>query len=125
MLAAFVVVGAEPAVAQLPVECHGAPYVYKNVTVYKVHTDNIDCHTAYGHIDVLVDRHNAGYGAYLAGFGCTTHVGVPSTRLHVHCTNTEHSHHQFDARWLTHPPTICPAAASTPASSVFTRIRGV
>src|SRR4051794_32589527 len=71
-LAAFVVVGAGSAVAQLPVVCHGAPYVYSNVTVYKVHTDSMECHTVYGHADHLVDLVNQGLSPSLSGFSCST-----------------------------------------------------
>jgi len=123
MLAAFVVVGAQPAVAQLPVVCHGAPYVYSNVTVYKVHTDSIDCHTVYGHTDHLVDRANQGLSPSLSGFACS--IAPERSRLHVDCTNLEHAHHRFAVSWIAHPPTICPAAASTPASSISTRTRAV
>jgi hypothetical protein len=123
MLAAFVVVGAQPAVAQLPVVCHGAPYVYSTVTVYKAHTDSIECHTVYKHTDHLVDRANQGLSPSLSGFSCGTEH--EHSRVHVHCTNLEHSHHRFAVSWIAHPPTICPAAASTPASSIFTRTRAV
>ena len=125
ILPTFVVVGAQPAVAQLPSVCHGAPYVYNNVTVYKVHTAHIDCHTAYRHTDVLVDQHNDGLSTHLTGFSCSYHQGVPTTKNHAHCTNLEHNEHQFEVSWLTHPPPVCPAAASTAASSVFTRTRSM
>jgi hypothetical protein len=123
MLAAFVVVGAQPAVAQLPVVCHGAPYVYANVTVYKAHADHIECHTVYGHTDRLVDLANQGRSLGLSGFACSEQPEF--SRVHVACRNLEHYHHQFAVSWITHPPTICPAAASTPASSTSTRTRAV
>ena len=125
ILATFAVVGAQPAGAQLPTVCHGAPYVYNNVTVYEVHTAHIDCHTAYGHTDVLVDRHEQGLATHLTGFSCAYHHGTPSTRNHAHCTNLEHTENQFEVSWLSHPPTVCPTAASTPTSSIFTRTRVV
>jgi hypothetical protein len=115
MLAAFVVVDAQPAVAEYLLECH-TPYVYSNVTVYAVHTDLIDCHTVFGHTDYLVD-----HDQHLPGFSCgTTH---DHSKVSVHCTNLEHRDRRFVSKWITHPLTICPAAASTPASSIFTRTR--
>jgi hypothetical protein len=125
MLATFAVVGAQPAAAQLPTVCHGAPYVYNNVTVYNVHTAHIDCHSAYGHTDVLVDQHNQGLSPHLTGFSCAYQQGTPSTRSHAQCTNLEHRDNQFEVSWLSHPPAVCPAVASTPATSIFTRTRGV
>jgi len=124
MLAAFVVVGAEPAMAQLPIDCH-AVYVYKNVTVYKVHTSGyISCHDVFGLTDVLVDQQSR--SAHLQGWGCAYPQTVETSKYHFHCSNNAHPHQEFAVSWLNHPPTACPAAASTPpASSVFTRTGAV